>query len=284
MATAEPPDEPPTRAATNDVPSSGPTPASGEPHGSGESPAPALSPSPRADGAGVGLSIEDLQVRYRDAIALRDVFLTMPAGARVAVVGRNGAGKSSLLCAIAGLVPAAKGRISWAGADVTKKSVHKRVEAGISLVPEGRRIFPGLSINDNLRAGGFTSPRDIATRRAEVYAQFPVLEERAKIPAAQLSGGEAQMLAIGQALMAAPKLLLLDEPSIGLAPRIVSNLLEHIRALADQGIAVLLVEQSVRLADAFADNLYALDQGQLTAVRGPGETIDEEALRRAYFG
>jgi branched-chain amino acid transport system ATP-binding protein len=231
-----------------------------------------------------GLSLRGVQVRYGDAIAVADVSLELAPGARVGIVGRNGAGKSSLLKAIAGIVKVSAGEVRWDGEPITRRSPHQRVKRGISLVPEGRRIFPGLTVESNLRVGGFSAPRGLTQRRDEVYELFPVLHERRQQPASQLSGGEAKMLAIGQALMAGPRLVLLDEPSLGLAPIVVSSLLETMRGLSDRGIAVLLVEQSVRLAQKFAEDLYVTDAGRLQLVRSAGSELDENALQAAYLG
>ena len=238
-----------------------------------------------SDGAnGAGLAVRDLEVRYGAATALSGVTLDVPPGARVAIVGRNGAGKSTLLQAIAGSVPVTRGRVVWNAVDITRRPVHARVAHGIALVPEGRRTFGSLTVADNLRVGGFVAAGEIAEHREVVYELFPLLRQRAQSPAFQLSGGEAQMLAIGQALMSAPRLVLLDEPSIGLAPIVVRSLLDTMHTLAEQGIGVVLVEQSVRLASAFGDVLHALTHGRLTLVRAPGEAFDEDALRAAYFG
>jgi branched-chain amino acid transport system ATP-binding protein len=231
-----------------------------------------------------GLSLRNVAVRYGDALALEDASLDLAPGACVGIVGRNGAGKSSLLKAIAGVVKVARGEIVWDGESLTRRSAHARVKRGISLVPEGRRIFPGLSVENNLRVGGFSSPRGLTERRDQVYELFPVLAERRLQSGSQLSGGEAQMLAIGQALMAGPRLVLLDEPSLGLAPIVVSSVLDTMRQLSDRGIAVLLVEQSVRLAQQFAEELYVIDGGRMQLVRGRGQALDEEALQAAYLG
>jgi branched-chain amino acid transport system ATP-binding protein len=231
-----------------------------------------------------GLSVVNVQVRYGDAVALSDASLELPPGGRIGIVGRNGAGKSSLLKAIVGLVKAGGGKIVLDGEEITKRRPHERVKRGITLVPEGRRVFPGLTVQDNLRVGGFTSPRGFGERADEVYDLFPVLGERRKQPASQLSGGEAQMLAIGQALMAGPKVVLLDEPSLGLAPIVVSSVLDTMQKLAERGISVLLVEQSVRLAQRFAEELYVIDNGQMQLVRHKGSELDESALQAAYLG
>jgi len=231
-----------------------------------------------------GLRVENLGVRYGDATALAEATLALGRGARIGIVGRNGAGKSSLLKAIAGVVKPSSGRVLLDGEDITRKSAHARVRRGISLVPEGRRVFPGLSVENNLRVGGFSSPQGFSERAAHVYELFPVLAERRKQSASQLSGGEAQMLAIAEALMAGPKIVLLDEPSLGLAPIVVASVLDTMQKLSEQGIAVLLVEQSVRLAQRFADELYVIDGGRMELVAKQGQEIDEHALQAAYLG
>ena len=231
-----------------------------------------------------GLAVEGLQVRYRGGLALHSVDFELAPGGRMAIVGRNGAGKSSLVRAIAGLVPAAAGRVTWNGLNVTRFPPARRVRAGISLVPEGRQVFPDLTVAENLRVGGFTAGREMAARRAQVLELFPALAERAEQAASQLSGGEAQMLAIGQALMASPSLIMLDEPSFGLAPVVVSRLLEIIKDLSERGIAVLLVEQSVRLALLLGGDLYVLDSGELRLAAAAGTEVDQEVLQAAYLG
>ncbi|HLQ16317.1 MAG TPA: ABC transporter ATP-binding protein [Candidatus Eisenbacteria bacterium] len=233
------------------------------------------------DGA---LAVRGLEVRYHGALALGNVNLEIPRGARVGIVGRNGAGKSSLLRAIAGIVPCAKGTIEWDGADITRMRADRRVGKGIAMIPEGRRVFGGLSVANNLRVGSFVDGKHASERLEQVYRLFPILKERAQLPAAQLSGGEAQMLAIGEALMSGPRLLLLDEPSIGLAPIVVANVLATIRELSERGISVLLVEQSVRLASSFADELHVLDMGRMAKIKDRQGELDEEKLREAYLG
>jgi branched-chain amino acid transport system ATP-binding protein len=231
-----------------------------------------------------GLSVEGVRVSYQNATAIHDVSLHLPPGKRISIVGRNSAGKSSLLKSIAGAVLPSAGKIYWNGKDITKYAPHRRVKLGISMVPEGRRIFPGLSVESNLRVGGFVSPGTVAERRAMVFELFPPLRELRRRQAASLSGGEAQMLAIGQSLMSNPKLLLMDEPSLGLAPIVVSMLLETMIALSEQGISVLLVEQSVQLASHFSEDVYLIDEGRMQVVRAEGQELNEASLQEAYLG
>ena len=233
---------------------------------------------------GTGLEVRGLQVRYRGGLALHSADFTIAPGHRMAIVGRNGAGKSSLVRAIAGLVPAYTGKVLWNGRDITRYSAARRVKAGLSLVPEGRQIFPDLTVAENLRVGGFVAGREVFSRRERVYEIFPALLERSEQPASQLSGGEAQMLALGQALMAQPSLIMLDEPSFGLAPVIVSRLLEIIKDLSSRGIAVLLVEQSVRLALSLGGDVFVLDGGALRLAAEAGAEVDPEVLQAAYLG
>jgi branched-chain amino acid transport system ATP-binding protein len=234
--------------------------------------------------AASGLTIENVTVRYGDAVALVDANLELLPGSRIGIVGRNGAGKSSLLKAVAGSVKPAAGRILLDGAPITKSSPSQRVKRGITMVPEGRRIFPSLTVENNLRVGGFASPKEYKQRTGEIYELFPVLGERRKQSASSLSGGEAQMLAIGQALMSGPKIVLLDEPSLGLAPIVVASVLDTMRKLSERGIAILLVEQSVRLAQRFVQELYVIDGGRMQLVQKEGEELDERALQVAYLG
>ena len=230
------------------------------------------------------LEISGLYAGYRGSSVLRAVDLLVLPGERVAVMGPNGAGKTTLLKAISGVLATQRGRVSFAGSDITGLAVERRVRRGISLVPEGRRTFPALSVSDNLRVAGFISPRTVSERRDRVYAMFPSLVKRRNVAAAQLSGGEAQMLAIGQALMAEPKLLLLDEPSIGLAPAVVSMVLEGIKELSTTGMAIVLVEQSASLATSFADSLHFIANATLTKAVDTDDATIEDQLRGVYFG
>lgn len=232
-----------------------------------------------------GLRVEGLSVRYRGGVALSGVDLDVPGGARIAIVGRNGAGKSSLVRAIAGLVACASGRIIWNGEEITTMTATERVKRGIALVPEGRRVFSNLTVAENLRVGGFIVPRSVIPQRVDgIYDIFPPLKMRIGQPASQLSGGEAQMLAIGQTLMTQPRLIMLDEPSFGLAPVIVRRLLDIIKGLAETGMSVLLVEQSVRLAMELADAVYVVDGGDLRFAGNSSTGIDHDAIQAAYLG
>ena len=245
------------------------------------------------------LEARGLAVAYRDVWALRDIDVRVGAGELVAVVGANGAGKSSLLKAVAGVLRPRAGSLTLAGREVGGTAVEAMVRAGVALVPEGRELFATLSVEDNLllggwsrapgriRWGGVAAARGRAARLGaleRVYALFPRLAERRRQAAGSLSGGEAQMVAIGRALMAEPRLLLLDEPSLGLAPMLVEEILGQLRAMADQGLAILLVEQMARAALAVADHGYVLESGRLVA-QGPAAALLADAdLAAAYLG
>ena len=232
------------------------------------------------------LELADARVDYGAAPALSDVTLTIGEGELVCVVGPNGAGKTTLINAIAGMHRLRSGRMTFRGADMTRTPAHRFCAAGIALVPESRRLFGGLSVRENLELGGY-GPQARA-RRAEslemVCALFPAVRERLARIAGTLSGGQQQMVAVGRALMARPSLLLLDEPSLGLAPLIVADLFAAIRKVHAAGTAVLLVEQNVAMALEVASRAYVLDEGHVVA-QGPAERIfAEPALRRAYLG
>ena len=203
----------------------------------------------------------------------------------MALVGSNGAGKSTLLRTLSGVHPALAGRVLYRGADVTRAPVHERVAGGIILVPEGRQVFGILTVEDNLRLGAHTRPRkEMDAGLDRVFRLFPVLAERRRQRAGTLSGGEQQMLAIGRGLMGRPTLLLLDEPSMGLAPRLVAALFEVIVSLRAGGVTMLLVEQNAHAALSIADRGYVLETGRIT-LEGPGrELLGAEAVRAAYLG
>ena len=231
------------------------------------------------------LRVEALEAAYGNVRALRGVDLEVRSGELVALVGSNGAGKSTLLRALSGVHPALAGRVLYRGADVTRAPVHERVAGGIILVPEGRQVFGILTVEDNLRLGAHTRPRqEMDDGLDRVFRVFPVLAERRRQRAGTLSGGEQQMLAIGRGLMGRPTLLLLDEPSMGLAPRLVAALFEVIVSLRAGGVTMLLVEQNAHAALSIADRGYVLETGRIT-LEGPGrELLGAEAVRAAYLG
>jgi branched-chain amino acid transport system ATP-binding protein len=231
------------------------------------------------------LEVSHLTVRYGRVNAVRDVSLSVAPGKVLAVLGRNGAGKSSLLSAIVGAVRPAEGRVHWEGRDVTRTPPDRKARDGIVMIPEGRRVFPRLTVRENLILGGFVldhGERERALRR--VGDLFPVLSERADALAGLLSGGQQQMLALARALMASPRLLLLDEPSLGLAPRIIDEVYRHLRALRDQGITIVLVEQHVSRALEFADWAVVLNLGEVVLEEDPAVLVDDPRLVGAYMG
>ncbi|WP_425087205.1 ABC transporter ATP-binding protein [Stappia sp.] len=232
------------------------------------------------------LSVADLTSAYGRIEALHGLSLHVGAREIVALVGGNGAGKTTLLRALSGVQPVTGGRVSFEGADITRASPHARVRAGIAQVPEGRQIFTPLAIEDNLRLGAYLrKDKDIADDLERVYALFPVLKERRRNPAGGLSGGQQQMLAIGRALMSRPKLLLLDEPSMGLAPVLVDQVFEIIARLRDtDDVTIFLVEQNAFAALSIADRGYVIETGEI-AMSGPGkELLTDDRVREAYLG
>ena len=232
------------------------------------------------------LRIENLDVFYGDAQALDDVSLEIAEGAIVAIVGANGAGKTSLIRTIAGMHKPARGRVLYRGADIAGWPSHKVCDLGIGQVAEGRQVFPSLSIAENLAMGAMI-PRARATRDRnleKVYAMFPVLTERRHQAAGTLSGGEQQMLAIGRCLMGAPDLVMFDEPSLGLAPTIVQQVLKTVRDLNREGLTCVLVEQNVAVSLKLASQAYVLENGRIT-LSGTGEALlGDDRVRQAYLG
>ncbi len=230
------------------------------------------------------LRVTGLESRYGRIPALRGIDLEIRAGELVALVGANGAGKTTLLKALSG-VQASSGNVLFDGQDISSASSEKRVTLGIVQVPEGRQVFAPLSVEDNLRLGAFRRgyPQTAASLE-RVYALFPALAERRRHPAGTLSGGQQQMLAIGRALMAQPRLLLLDEPSMGLAPRLVGEIFACVRALRAADTALLLVEQNARSALAIADRAYVLETGRIVLSGSGSELLADEGVRAAYLG
>ncbi len=232
------------------------------------------------------LEIEALSVAYGDMIALEDVSIRVDAGETVTVLGANAAGKSTLLRTISGLVTARTGTIRFKGEMIDHLSAHARVERGLVLVPEGRMVFPFLSVEDNLRLGAF-SPNTRAAGPStleRIYAMFPRLRERKRQMAGSLSGGEQQMLALGRGLMSQPQLLMLDEPSLGLAPKLVQEVMAAVADIRDQGVTVLIVEQNVHQTLKLADRGYVLENGRLSLSGSASELASSDEVRRAYLG
>jgi branched-chain amino acid transport system ATP-binding protein len=230
------------------------------------------------------LDIQNLEVRYGRTRAVQDVSLALDAGDIVAVLGANGAGKSSLLRAIQGTVRPAGGRVHYRGQDISGWSAPRRVAAGLVLVPEGRQIFVSLTVHENLLLGGHTRRDDLSREIDAIYQRFPNLAQRRDLPAAVLSGGEQQMLAIGRALLARPAVMMLDEPSLGLSPLLVQLLFELIGALNRDGLAILLVEQNTRMALATASRAHVLELGRAVLSGTAREIASDERLAGAYLG
>lgn len=231
------------------------------------------------------LEIKGLTSHYGRIQALHGVDIEVGEGQLVALVGANGAGKTTLLRAISGVQPASSGSVRLQSNDITRMSADKRVRAGICQVPEGRQVFGPMSIEDNLRLGAFTRPKnDIADDMDRMYGLFPILKEKRHLPAGTLSGGQQQMLAMARALMGNPKLLLLDEPSMGLAPLLVDEIFRIVKSLKSQGITILLVEQNAHAALSIADVGYVIETGTIT-LSGPGpELLSNEQVKSAYLG
>jgi branched-chain amino acid transport system ATP-binding protein len=232
------------------------------------------------------LRVEGLEVFYGDAQALDGVSLDVEEGSIAAIVGANGAGKTTLIRAIAGMNRQARGRIFFRGVDICGWPSHRVCDLGIGQVAEGRQVFPTLSVGENLDTGAML-PRARAARtrnRERAFAMFPVLAERARQPAGTLSGGEQQMLAIARCLMGAPQLIMFDEPSLGLAPAIVHNVLEIIRDLNRDGVTCLLVEQNVALSLKLASRAYVLENGRVTLSGTGSELLADDRVRSAYLG
>ena len=231
------------------------------------------------------LKIENVVAGYGHITALKSINLEVPQGSIVSLIGANGAGKSTTMRSIMGLVKPTEGRITFEGKDITSMKTHDIVKSGISLVPEGRQILQDMSVYENLEMGAYIrKDKDIEADIKKVFKRFPILDERSYQLGGTLSGGQQQMLAIGRALMARPKLLLLDEPSMGLAPLVVNEIFEVIKEISAEGTTVLLVEQNVRQALKIADYAYVLETGKIV-LSGPAEEIRHDPrVMEAYLG
>lgn len=230
------------------------------------------------------LSIQNLKINYGGIEAVKGISFDVPKGDIVTLIGANGAGKSSTLRAISGLVKPKSGSITFNGEDITGKDPAQIVGRGITLVPEGRRIFPDLTVYENLRVGAYLRKDDIAKDIEWVYGLFPRLKERSWQAGGTLSGGEQQMLAVARALMSRPRLMMMDEPSLGLAPLIVQNIFSIIREINKQGVTILLIEQNANMALQTADTGYVLETGTITISGTGAELLSNEAVKAAYLG
>ena len=232
------------------------------------------------------LTVEHLQVHYGVIKAIKDISFEVNQGEIIALIGANGAGKTTTLHTITGLLPAKAGSITFNGVDLLKTPPHKIVAMGIAHVPEGRRIFQQLSVYDNLRLGAYTrsNPKEIADTLASVYDRFPRLKERRNQIAGTLSGGEQQMLAMSRALMSRPKIMPMDEPSMGLSPLLVSEVFDIIREINDGGTTVLLVEQNAKKALSIADRAYVLETGRITLSGPASDLLHNDQVKKAYLG
>ena len=231
------------------------------------------------------LEIKDLEVYYGVIQAIKGISFEVNQGEVIALIGANGAGKTTTLHTITGLISPKKGSVVFEGKDITKKPGHEIVRLGMSHVPEGRRVFAGLTVRENLRMGAYTRPKgEIEDSLAEVYKRFPRLEERKNQPAGTLSGGEQQMLAMGRALMAKPRILLLDEPSMGLSPLFVGEVFKIIQEVSAAGTTVLLVEQNAKKALSIADRGYVLETGKIVKSGKASDLLDDDDIKKAYLG
>jgi branched-chain amino acid transport system ATP-binding protein len=232
------------------------------------------------------LEVNDVTIAYGAIQAVRNVSLHVASGAMACLLGANGAGKSSLLNAIVGLVPKKSGRVTWDGRDITHITSYQVVSHGIALSPEGRRLFPGLTVLENLRIGAYRNRNnsEIEDSIARVFALFPRLRERGGQAAGTLSGGEQQMCAIGRALMSRPRLLLLDEPSLGLAPKVVNEVARAVLEINKNGTTVLLVEQNANLALRISQTAYVLETGRVALQGNSRDLLENEYVRSIYLG
>ena len=232
------------------------------------------------------LNVENIFVNYNAIKALKNVSCTVNEGEIVALIGANGAGKTTILNTISNIVPSAAGKITFLGKDITKTAPHEIVKMGISQVPEGRRVFAKMSVLENLEMGSYTrnDKQEIAEDMEKIFQRFPRLAERRKQAAKTLSGGEQQMLAMGRALMSRPRLLLLDEPSMGLAPMLVETIFQIIVEINKSGTTVMLVEQNANMALSIAHRAYVLETGEVVLQGNADELASNPEVRKAYLG
>lgn len=232
------------------------------------------------------LEVKNLSVSYGAIEAVKDISFTVNAGEIVSLIGANGAGKTTMLHTITGLVPAKSGSVMYNGVDLLKTHNNKIVTLGMAHIPEGRHVFTRMSVEENLEMGAFSlkDQSDLKKDLDMVYGLFPRLKERRNQKAGTLSGGEQQMLAMGRALMSHPKTILMDEPSMGLSPKLVKEIFSIIRKLHEQGITILLVEQNAKMALSIADRAYVLETGRITMEGDAKELLNNEQVRKAYLG
>ena len=232
------------------------------------------------------LEVKDLEVYYGVIQAIKGISFEVNKGEVIALIGANGAGKTTTLHTITGLISPKKGHVIFEGKDITKVAAHKIVSMGMAHVPEGRRVFAELSVYENMRMGAYTrkDKSEIEESLANVYKRFPRLEERKNQMAGTLSGGEQQMLAMGRALMSKPKIILMDEPSMGLSPILVNEIFDIIRAVSESGTTVLLVEQNAKKALAIADRAYVLETGKIVLEGNAKDLLEDDSIKKAYLG
>ncbi len=232
------------------------------------------------------LEIKNLEVYYGMIQAIKGISFEVNEGEVIALIGANGAGKTTILHTISGLIAPKKGSITFEGQEITKIPAHKIVENGLAQVPEGRRVFPSLSVLQNLKLGAYTrkDKKEIDDTLKMIYERFPRLEERKNQPAGTLSGGEQQMLAMGRALMSKPRIILMDEPSMGLSPIFVNEIFDIIKQVSASGTTVLLVEQNAKKALSIADRGYVLETGKIVKEGKASDLLNDEAVKKAYLG
>ncbi len=230
------------------------------------------------------LKVTDLAVSYGAIEAIHGVSLEVYDGEIVSLIGANGAGKTTILRTISGLKKADKGEILFDGADLLKTEPSKIINRKLAHVPEGRHIFPQMTVEENLEMGAFTDGKDMAANMADVFERFSRLKERKKQLAGTLSGGEQQMLAVGRALMAKPKMILMDEPSMGLSPLLVKEIFSIIREVNKKGITILLVEQNAKMALSISNRAYVMETGKITMEGNAGELLKDDRVKKAYLG